>query len=599
MLEQRNLLLAVVVSVAILLTYQILFEQPRIEKARQQQQTTQVPAAPGAPSAPGTPAAPGGSTAPAAPGTAATPAVPGAAPGAPGTPAAPGAPAQAATRDAVVAAGPRIAIETPKLKGSLALDGLRLDDLVLTEYRQTVDPGSPPITLLSPEGTAAPYFAQLGWLSADPESPAPGVATRWQANGRRLTPDTPVTLTWDNGSGLRFIQEIAVDKDYMFTVTRRVVNASAKSVTLYPFGLVKRLGEPHTDGLFILHEGPVGVLDGTLQEVSYSKLRDDGEVKGKSTGGWIGITDKYWLAALLPDQKTGNEMRFSHHLEGQKDAYQTDYRGDAVVVAPGATAATTDRVFAGAKVVRVLDRYETELGVHRFDRAIDFGWFYFLTKPIFYALEYFHRHLGNFGLAILLFTVLIKAAFFPLANKSYKAMSRLKLLQPKMMELRERYKDDRMRMNQAMMELYKKEKANPMAGCLPIAIQIPVFFALYKVLYVTIEMRHAPFYGWIQDLSAADPTSVLTLFGLIPVTLPHFLHIGVWPVIMGITMFLQQKLNPQPMDPAQQKIFMMLPIVFTFVLAQFSAGLVIYWAWNNLLSILQQWLIMRRMGVKP
>jgi len=588
MLEQRNLLLAVVVSVAILLTYQILFEQPRIEKARQQQQTTQVPAAPGAP---------------ASPGTATAPAVHGAPTGAParapaGTPATV-APPQAPSRAAVVAASERIAIDTPKLKGTLALDGLRLDDLVLTEYRQTVDPGSPPITLLSPDGTEHPYSAQLGWLSADPDMPAPGAATRWQASGRRLTPDTPVTLTWDNGKGLRFVHEIAVDKDYMFTVTRRVINSTSAAAKLYPYAVVKRVGEPKTDGLFILHEGPIGVLDGTLKEVSYSTLRDDGEVKGQSTGGWIGITDKFWLAALLPDQSVRHEMRFTHRLEGQKDVFQTDYRGDAVDVGPGATVTTTDRVFAGAKVVRVLDRYETELGVHRFDRAIDFGWFYFLTKPIFYALEYFHRHLGNFGLAILLFTVLIKLAFFPLANKSYKAMSRLKLLQPKMMELRERYKDDRMRMNQAMMELYKKEKANPMAGCLPIAIQIPVFFALYKVLYVTIEMRHAPFYGWIQDLSAADPTSVLTLFGLIPITMPPFLHIGVWPVIMGITMFLQQKLNPQPMDPMQQKIFMLLPIVFTFVLAQFSAGLVIYWAWNNLLSILQQWLIMRRMGVKP
>ncbi|MBM3487499.1 MAG: membrane protein insertase YidC, partial [Alphaproteobacteria bacterium] len=522
--------------------------------------------------------------------------VPGTIPAAPGaTPAAPAAPAGAG-RDAILAAEPRIRIETEKLRGTLSLKGGRIDDLTLTEYRETVKPDSPPITLLSPAGTPGAFFAQLGWISADPTIPVPAPDTVWEAAGRALSPDQPVSLTWVNDRDVRFENRIAIDRDYMFTFTRRVVNGGSQALTLYPYGIVKRRGAPTTSDLFILHEGPLGVFDGTLREPTYSDVRNDGTIKVGSTGGWIGITDKYWAAVLVPDQKTRHEMRFTHFGASKDDDFQADYRGDAVIVAPGATVEIIDRVFAGAKVVRTLDRYEAELGIARFDRLIDFGWFYFLTKPIFHVLEYFHRLLGNFGLGILLLTVIIKLVFFPLANKSYKAMNRLKQLQPKMMELRDRYKDDRMRLNQAMMDLYKKENANPMSGCLPIVIQIPVFFALYKVLYVTIEMRHAPFYGWIKDLSAADPTSLFNLFGLLPFTPPELLHIGAWPLIMGVTMFLQQKLNPQPMDPMQQKIFMMLPIVFTFVLAQFSAGLVIYWAWNNLLSILQQWVIMKKMA---
>ncbi len=373
---------------------------------------------------------------------------------------------------------------------------------------------------------------------------------------------------------------------------------AARPVTLYPYGLVSRTGTPPTLGFFILHEGLLGVINDQLREVDYDELQEDGKIEGTSQGGWLGITDKYWLVALVPDQKAQLRTNFRHTLQNREDKYQVDYLSSAVVVQPNSSNEISNRLFAGAKEVKLLDAYEADLGISRFDLAVDFGWFYFLTKPIFYVLIYFFEWLGNFGLAILLLTVIIKIAFFPLANKSYAAMSRMKQLQPKMTKLKERYGDDRAKMNEAMMKLYKDEKVNPAAGCFPMLIQIPVFFALYKVLFVAIEMRHAPFYGWIQDLSAPDPTSLFTLFGLIPWSPPEFLMIGIWPIIMGATMYLQQKLNPAPADPMQAKIFMFLPFIFTFMLAQFPAGLVIYWAWNNILSIAQQYAIMKRMGVK-
>ena len=389
----------------------------------------------------------------------------------------------------------------------------------------------------------------------------------------------------------------------MFSVRQQVKNGSSKSITLNPYGLISLTGTPETSGFWILHEGMTGAFDGTLLEESYSSLQDedDGLIAPDGQSNWIGITAKYFATALVPDQKTENKGRWVHNApRGAKEKYQADYLASANVLGPGQTGEYATRLFAGAKEVRLLDSYRDSLGLPVFDKLVDFGWFYYLTKPIFYAIEYFNRILGNFGLAILLLTVLIKIVFFPLANKSYRSMSRLKKLQPKMVDIRERYKDDRQRQNQAMMELYKKEGANPMSGCFPILIQIPVFFALYKVLFVTIEMRHAPFFGWIQDLSAPDPLGILTVFGLVPWDVPQVLmiaNIGIWPIIMGLTMFLQQKLNPQPADPMQAKIFMVLPIVFTFLLGGFPAGLVIYWAWNNTLSIAQQWLIMRQMGV--
>jgi len=423
---------------------------------------------------------------------------------------------------------------------------------------------------------------------------APPPDALWTANRRQLTPDTPVTLTWNNGGPLQFERTIAVDADFMFTITQRVTNTGSETTSLFPYGLISRTDEPETLGFFILHEGPIGVLDGTLDEIDYSDLRSSGPVTRTSTGGWIGITDKYWLAALVPDQTVVATERFHYATRDGREKFQVDYLSPEMTIGPGQKVEITNHLFAGAKEVTLLDKYRDELGITRFDLAVDFGWFYFLTKPFFYVLNDFYGWLGNFGLAILLFTVLVRIVFFPLANKSFKAMRKLKDLQPKMMELREKFSDDKQKMQQEVMALYKREKANPMSGCLPILLQIPVFFALYKVLFVSIEMRQAPFFGWIQDLSERDPTSLFNLFGLLPFTPPEFLGIGVWPLLMGLTMFLQQKLNPAPPDPIQAKVLMMLPIVFTFLFATFPAGLVIYWTWNNILSIAQQWVIMRR-----
>lgn len=383
----------------------------------------------------------------------------------------------------------------------------------------------------------------------------------------------------------------------MFTVSQRVENTGTEPVSLYPYGLIRRWDTPPTAGFFILHEGPIGVLGGTLEEIDYDDLQEDGDIELPSDGGWLGITDKYWLTALVPDQESTLTANFRHSLSDGQDRYQVDYLRNQIRLSPGNTIEVVDRLFVGAKEVSLLDQYREDYGIPLFDRAVDFGWFYFLTKPLFYVLHWFYERVGNYGVAILLLTLLVKILFYPLANKSYRSMSQMKKLQPEMMKMREQYGDDKARMNQELMALYKKEKVNPMSGCLPIVVQIPVFFALYKVLFVSIEMRHAPFFGWIQDLSAPDPTTVFNLFGLIPWDPPAFLMIGVWPLLMGATMLLQQRLNPQPADPMQAKIMMMLPLMFIFLFATFPAGLVIYWTWNNVLSIAQQWVIMKRMGV--
>ncbi len=589
-MDQRNLLLAVVLSVSILLIWQVVFEQPKVEKelaARteaQQQSATTAPSSPGAPPVPSTGAQVPRPSAPVA-----------------GKPAAPKVP----VRQSVVGASDRVALNATRLQGSIRLKGGLIDDLILSDYGETTVPDSARITLLSPVGAPAPYYAQFGWVAGAAGLAVPDDNTPWVADRRTLSPQKPVTLRWDNGQGLRFTRLIALDENYVFTITQRVENNGAQAVTLFPFGMISRSGTPETLGFFILHEGPLGVFDDVLEEIDYEDIGDNGvegpakifSLKQTTRGGWIGFTDKYWLTALIPDQKAQLDVRFLDDRTRQTERYQVDYLGAARTIGPGTAIEVSNRLFAGAKEVRLLDDYAEKLGIARFDRAVDWGWFYFLTKPIFYLLEYFNGVIGNFGLAILLLTVLIKLAFFPLANKSYRAMSRLKKLQPKMVEIKERYEGDKAKQNEAMMRLYKEENANPMSGCAPMIIQIPVFFSLYKVLFVSIEMRHAPFYGWIHDLSAPDPTSLFNLFGLIPWTPPEFLFIGVWPVIMGATMFLQQKLNPAPADPMQAKIFMFLPFVFTIMLARFPAGLVIYWTWNNLLSITQQWFIMRRMGV--
>jgi YidC/Oxa1 family membrane protein insertase len=568
--QQKNLLLAIVLSAGIYAAFLYLFPHNNPPPEAPSQQTTQSAPQAGAPAAPGM----------VAPSTVAA--------------------ATTAPRETVLAATPRVKIDTPRLAGSINLVGGRVDDLTLVNYRETPDPDSAEIVLLAPDGTAHPYFAEFGWVAGDATVKVPGPETRWSSNGGALTPDHPVELSWDNGAGLTFKRQFAVDRDYMFSVTQQVTNGTAQKLSLYPYAFVARKGEVPVSGTYLLHEGPIGVFNGTLQDgYKYDSLTAGKPVSFDSTGGWTGITDKYWLTALIPNQKEAVTANFRHSLQDHTDLYQVDYRGSEHAVEPGATVTATDDFFAGAKEVALLDRYESELGIPRFDRAIDFGWFYFLTKPIFLTLDFFYKLIGNFGLAIMLLTFTIKLIFFPLANKSYSAMSKMKQLQPEMQKLRERFGDDKTKLNQEMMALYKRVGANPMAGCLPIVIQIPVFFSLYKVLYVTIEMRHAPFYGWIHDLSAPDPTSFVNLFGLLPYATPEisFLHIGAWPILMGITMFLQQKLNPQPPDPVQAKMFMALPFVFTYMLSQFASGLVIYWAWNNLLSICQQWVIMRRAGI--
>lgn len=487
----------------------------------------------------------------------------------------------------------RVAIKTDRLQGSINLTGCCLDDLLLLDYHETVDKSSPPIKLLSPDQAKGAYHADFGWVAKDTAIKLPDSQTVWTTSATSLGKDTPVVFEWDNGAGLKFQRTIAVDEHYLFTVTDRVTNTKDVTVTLSSYGQVNRYETPEVGGFMILHEGPIGVLNEKLTELDYKKLKEKGTIEESTTGGWIGITDKYWLVALIPNQKTSVKAVFRGQTIEGTDHYQAETVGPALELRPGGTIESTHHLFAGAKILRLLDDYEAKLGFDKFDLAVDFGWFYFLTKPLFYILDYLHKLLGNFGLAILALTVLFKLVFFPLANKSYRSMSHMKQVQPKIEALKKRFGDDKLRMNQELMDLYRKEKINPLAGCLPMLIQAPVFFCLYKVLFVTLEMRHAPFYGWIQDLSAPDPTTLFNLFGLFPWTPPSFLMIGSCPILMGLTMYVQQKLNPQPADPAQAKAFMIMPFFLTFLLASFPAGLVIYWAWNNVLSMAQQWAIMR------
>ena len=514
----------------------------------------------------------------------------------------------ASAGSAVPANAPRLPIEAKKLHGSISLLGARVDDVVLTDYRETTDPTSPQVRLLAPRSDKDPYYVQYGWTAPVGASvKVPTDDTVWTADGTALTSGGTVTLRWDNGEGLTFSITFSVDDDYMFTVRQSVKNAGGQPVQLLPWSRVRRDYTPQTSGYYVLHEGMLGVVDGSLKEETYAKAKSDGEKKGgisldlPTTAGWAGITDKYWLAAMIPDQAVPVHAFFRHiEVKGapDPDRYQVDYvTQDAQTVPPGGEATMDGHLFIGAKVVKLLDQYEAKLGLPHFDKAVDFGYFYFLTRPMFFALDFIYGMVGNFGVAIMIFTVIVKALFFPLADYSYRSMSKMKLLAPKMQELKERFKDDPAKMQQETMALYKAEKVNPASGCLPILVQIPVFFSLYKVIFVTIEMRQAPFFGWIHDLSQVDPTNLFNLFGLIPFdpsVLSPYLHMGFWPLVMGVTMYLQQKLNPPPPDPVQAKMFQFMPIMFTFMMAGFPAGLIIYWTWNNTLSIGQQWLMMRR-----
>ncbi|MGI9126955.1 MAG: membrane protein insertase YidC [Roseomonas sp.] len=517
------------------------------------------------------------------------------------------APSQQEAAPAARAPAQRIAIESASVAGNLNLRGARLDDLVLLRHRETTAPGSAPVRLFAPRDSAAPYFAQWGWTAADGRTRVPDGDTDWQISGGPLAPGKPVTLTWDNAQGQIFEIQLNLDENYMFSTEQRMRNTGADLVAVLPWARIRRESTPKVEGFYILHEGFTGVVGGRLNEVTFADAKKEGQKRQgvafeqEDAGGWVGITDKYWLAALMPaaaDQRMRAAYRFVSEAPGTAgERWQVDIAAPAAQqIAPGATDGFKSRLFAGAKEVHLLDDYATRLGIKDLDKAIDFGWFYFLTKPFFYALDWLFQLFGNFGVAILVFTLVIKIAFFPLANKAYKSMAKMKVLAPKMAELKERYKDDPQKAQTEMMALYRSEKVNPASGCLPILIQIPVFFALYKVLFVTIEMRHQPFFGWIKDLSAPDPTNLFNLFGLLPfdpASWSTFLHMPAWALIMGLTMWVQQRLNPQPPDPIQAKIFAWMPVIFTFMLASFPAGLIIYWAWNNTLSVGQQYYIMR------
>ena len=508
---------------------------------------------------------------------------------------------------ALKAGGARVAIDTPMLDGSILLKGARLDDLRLKKYHDTVDPKSPEIVLLAPKGTDYPYYAQFGWVGgpAAGDQNLPNDQSLWKQQGAgTLSPGHPVTLSWDNGHGLVFTRVISIDDQYMFSVADSVANQTGKAVTLYPFASVARQGVPPEQATFVLHLGFIGVANGSEIDGKYDDFKEEGTPPKtfSSTGGWVGITDKYWLAAVIPPQGETYNGEYLASNVGPGKAYQSDYRLTGRTIAPGASATAAHKLFAGAKVVDILRDYQNNQGIVNFDKAVDWGWFWFITQPLFWLLDVLYKLIGNFGLAILGLTVVVKLLFFPLANSSFKSMGKMKKVQPEMERLKKHHADDPQALQVAMMDLYKREKVNPLSTCLPILIQIPVFFSLYKVLAVTIEMRHAPFYGWIHDLSASDPTSILNLFGLLPYHIPAFipayLSIGIWPILYGMTQWVQTKLNPAPADPVQAKMFAFMPIIFTFMFATFPAGLVIYYAWNNLLTITQQWFIMSRQGVE-
>jgi YidC/Oxa1 family membrane protein insertase len=599
--DQRNLLLAMALSLVVILGWNYFYAKPQMDASRQtnaQLQNAPAAQAPGAqPSA--TPQQPGAQPIGAP--------VPGAGAGGPNVPPQAAAAPVALNRSQSLEASPRVRIDTPSLSGSIALKGARFDDIGLRKYRETTDPTSPIIELLSPSGSEHPYYAETGFVAAAGSNIAlPRPDSLWTSDADTLTAARPIHLTFDNGQGLIFRRTISVDDQYMFTITDSVENKSGASVTVYPYGLLTRVGKPVTSGYAVLHEGFVGVIgDIRVQEYTYDSIEKEPKATKtyKGISGWLGMTDKYWAAAIIPDQSVAVEGRFTSTGTTTK-TYQADYLGAEKVIAPGASTEVSHRFFAGAKETQTIDAYQSTLGIKNFDLMIDWGWFYFITKPLFWLIDHIYRYVGNFGVAILITTVLIKGAFFPLANRSYESMAKMKAVQPQMKELQTRYPNDKQKQQQELMELYKREKINPVAGCLPVVVQIPVFFALYKVIFITIEMRHAPFFGWIKDLSAPDPTNLFTLFGLLsydPTQVPvigHFLWLGIWPLIMGVSMFLQMKMNPAPTDPVQQQMFAWMPVIFTFMLGSFPAGLVIYWTWNNTLSVVQQYLIMRKSGVK-
>ncbi len=486
----------------------------------------------------------------------------------------------------------RIKFKANRIEGSINLFGATIDDIILSDYFQTIEKKKK-IQVLQQENSNSPYFLRMGWASTDKSIELPDKNSLWKANKENFN-NEKIKLEWSNNKGLKIIREISFDDNFMITITDEVINGTSGKIDLTNFSYLRRKNYEPENKFFILHEGPLGVFNDTLKEVSYDELHENKEIVESTKNGWIGYTDHYWQVAIFPDTNESFKARFKT-LNDQRNSIQIDFINDNVKsVEPNSNLVTKSYVFAGAKEVPLIDNYIKELNVNKLDLSVDFGWFYFLTKPLFYALNFLSTKFENFGIGIIILTIFIRIILFPLANKSFKSMNSMRILTPEIQRVRERYKDDRQKMNQEMFALYREKKINPAAGCLPILIQIPIFFALYKVLFVSIEMRHAPFFGWIKDLSAPDPTSLFNLFGLIPWDPPLFLTIGIWPLLMGLTMYLQQKINPPPPDPIQAKIFMMLPFIFTFLLATFPSGMVVYWTVNNVLSIGQQYILLKK-----
>lgn len=501
-------------------------------------------------------------------------------------------------RSEAVVAAERVKILNDNLRGSISLKGARFDDLILSKYKKTLVENSEDVELLSPSSSKDAYFAELGWHSPSADTELPDANTIWQANKEELRPGSDVTLSWTNTDNVKFIINVALDDNYMFTVKQSVINNSAKSINLQPYGLINRNYSSKEKAMQILHQGPIGTIGGELKDITFEDLKEKKrDMYQASKVDWLGITDKYWLTAFVPDQKLNYSANFSYALKNTTDKFQVDFVGQPITVEVSDQETLTHHLFAGAKKVDLLDKYEEQYSIKLFDRAIDFGIFYIITKPVFNAMNFFYRFCGNFGISILIVTVIIKLAMFGLANKSYRSMKKMKALQPEVERIKALYADDKTKFNQEIMALYKREKVNPVSGCLPLLIQIPVFFSIYKVLYVTIEMRHAPFFGWIKDLSAPDPTTIFNLFGLLPFTPPSFLMLGVWPLLMAGTMYLQQRMSPAPADPVQAQVMKFMPLIFLFMFGGFPAGLLIYWTWNNILSIVQQYYV-NRLGQK-
>jgi YidC/Oxa1 family membrane protein insertase len=497
-------------------------------------------------------------------------------------------------RRLVLAESPRVRIDTPRVSGSINLKGARIDDLVLKQYKETVAKDSPPIRLLSPAGTTDAYFAAFGWQAAGLQPPAADAV--WTADGNLLAPGRPVTLSAANATGQRFQIQLSVDDGFMFTIRQTVANTGRAPVPVAAYGLVNRTGVSKDPDSWTVHVGPMSVHNGKADYDVDFKTVDEAPQRFTTTGGWLGFDDKYWLTALVPDQQRAFDGQFRG---GAGRAYQADFTAAAQLLPPGRQVTQETRFFAGAKEVRLLDQYTDQQGVTRLDYSIDWGWFRIVEKPIFYYLDWLFRHLGNFGVAIILLTLTIRLLVFPIAQRQFASMAAMRAIQPKMKAIQERYKDDKQRQQQEIMALYKAEKVNPLAGCLPTFIQIPIFYALYKVLLITIEMRHQPFVFWIKDLSAPDPLTPVNLFGLLAFTPPHFLAIGVVPIILGISMYFQFKLNPAPLDDTQKQVFAILPWVLMFVMAPFAVGLQVYWITTNCISILQQrWLYSRHPQLK-